>query len=89
MLDNSMYVGESWYYDFEVRPTDPTASVVITAATWTLSDGETESTGECSINGRLVKALITPPATGRYTLTVSVTVPPEVIINKLQIIVRE
>ncbi len=87
--NNNMYVGEAWYYDFEVRPTTPGASVVVTAASWSLVGDDVELTGNCEIAGRSVRALITPPAAGKYTLTVSATVPPETIINKTIITVRE
>lgn len=89
MFSNVMYVGESWYYEFEVRPTEPDAAILITSASWELTDGETTTTGDCVIEGACVKALVTPTDAGRYTLTVTVTVTPEVIINKTIIIVRE
>lgn len=86
-----MILGDSWYFEFEVRPTDNDAAVVITEATYTLADSETKevaATGACEIDGSNVKALITPAAAGKYTLTVSVVIPPETIQNRSMIVVR-
>lgn len=86
-----MILGDSWYFEFEVRPTENDAAVVITEASYILADSETKeikARGECEINGSNVKALITPSAAGKYTLTVSVAIPPETIQNRSMIVVR-
>lgn len=87
-----MLLGESWYFEFEVRATDRNAAVIITESSYTLADLNTKdivASGPCEINGNTIKALITPTEVGVFILTVSATMPPEIIQNRLKLIVLE
>lgn len=82
-MDNRDYIlGEDKYVEWRVTSCRSGDTVVITGATYELvqdTTNEAVDTGSCVIDGTVIKALICPPDTGTYRLTVTVTVPPEII----------
>lgn len=66
---------------FTVRNSCDNDILVLQAATWELrsSGGELCGSGTCEIDGRDIYALVELSAPGKFKLTVTVEVPPEVL----------
>ncbi len=81
-------LGEQRYLEFEVRPKRQNDTVVITEAVWTLSqNGEPTDGGDCEVDGRIIRMLISPAGKGVYQLELTVTVPPEIRKERLMLYV--
>ena len=81
-------LGEQRYLEFEIRPRRANDTVVITEAIWSMQqNGVMAETGSCEVDGKTIRALITPTEKGVYQLELSVTVPPEVRKERLMIYV--
>ena len=78
LTDLDFILGERKTIQFEVNSTKDEV-VVITEARWTLSDhGKEIMAGECTIERNRMDVLLEPMAEGRYELTVTYSIPPEV-----------
>lgn len=70
-------LGESKYIDFTVTSAT-NEQFVIAAASYQLKDGSTViASGQCSIDGTTISALLTPAVRGRFALEIAYTIPPE------------
>jgi len=65
--------------------------VVITQAVYDLisAGGQTVDSGACEIDGKQIKALLTLPDAGTYTLAVTYTMPPEIRKTAVTLFVRD
>lgn len=78
MMDLDFILGERKNVQFEVNSTK-NETVVVTEARWTLSDhGEEIMSGECVIEGNRMDVLLEPNREGRFELTVTYAIPPEI-----------
>ena len=86
-MEREFYLGEEKWLEFKARPRREGDTLVITRAGYTLTDAQgAAQTGDCEIDGPVVRALISPPAAGVYVFELSVTIPPETV--KERVVVR-
>ena len=81
--NNSVYtykVGERKFLRVVIRPINNLDTVVITSATYTLTDkdGVIVDSGDCTIDGKEVTALITAEAEGVYTYEATISIGAEI-----------
>lgn len=78
LKDLDFILGERKAVQFEVNSTK-NEPVVVTEARWTLSDhGAEVMAGECTIDGNRMEVLLEPEGEGRFELTVTYSIPPEI-----------
>lgn len=79
MFKRDFILGEDKYIDFLVASRQENVDVVIDSACWDLTKvGKGESLhGDCRITGNMISALICPPSSGNYILTITYKIPPE------------
>ncbi len=71
-------LGEKKYVWFKVI-SKVAQKVVITSATWILTDGnETIESGVCTIEENIIKILLEPTSKGVFMLQVQYEIPPEI-----------
>ncbi|MBR3767513.1 MAG: hypothetical protein IKL10_04645 [Clostridia bacterium] len=76
--------GEVRKFEYSVRTSPSTDTLVVTSATWKLlgCKGEVISSGVCDISGTNISMLVSLQKTGTFTLEVTAIVPPETIIDR-------
>lgn len=81
-------LGEQRYLEFEIRPRRANDTIVVTEAEWELlQNGDTVASDNCEVEGKIVRALISPAEKGVYQMVLTVAVPPEVRKERLMLYV--
>lgn len=83
--------GEVRKFEYQLRSSPMNELLVITSASWKMisGNGEIISSGLCDIHGTIVSMLVSMNHTGTFTLEVTAIVPPETIIDRMLLRVKE
>lgn len=92
-MDNAItsitfYQGEERVVDAEIGSKNPNETIVVTSATWTLTDrrnGEIVDSGSCEVDGRTLTVFFGSNVTGRYMLEVTAHVGRETIKQRIAV----
>ncbi len=83
-------LGEREYIEGKVRPRNPKEVVVVTEATYKITQGESlVEEGKCEIDGDNVRFLFHADTVGVFKAEMSASVGAEKVINKFTLVVRE
>ena len=88
MLDLTFEAGEVRRIEFRAKSRDPLETMVITGAEWTLRGFQSQeplASGRAEILGDRILSLVPLTEKGRYLFELTVTIPPEVIKERIDI----
>lgn len=84
----SFYQGEARVVDAEIGSVDPDETIIVSSATWKLTDrgsGETVVSGNCEIDGKRISVFFGSEVTGVFVLEVTATVGRETIKQRVNV----
>lgn len=86
MLGRNVFeVGEVRRMEYIVRSSVPNDCIVVTSATWTLTNlntNETVQSGVCTVSDTLITAVFSATTLGTYVFELTAVIPPETLIER-------